>query len=290
MNAMDDPRTAPTNPSAADDLDSRASAAATAARMYDYFLGGVHNFAADRKAAQKIVADQPDVPMIAAANRAFLRRSVRYLTANGVRQFLDIGSGIPTVGNVHEIAQAAAPGSRVVYVDIDPVAVDECREILADNPDATAIRGDLQRPRQILDHRDVRNLIDLSQPVGLLLIAVLHFVPDDDRAYRAVAHLVDALAPGSYVALSHGASETFQPTTDRNTAADVYREHTSTPGKARTRPEVEKFLTGLDLVEPGIVWVPRWRPDPHQPPQVLLADNPARSGVWAAVAKRAAQP
>jgi hypothetical protein len=269
------------------DAPGRSHRPATAARMYDYYLGGIHNFPADRAAAKAVVARLPDVPMVARANRGFLGRTVRHLIAAGVRQFLDIGSGIPTEGNVHEIAQAAASGSRVVYADIDPVAVSDCLELLHGNPRATAVRGDLRTPQAILEHRSVRNLLDFTQPVGLLLAAVLHFVPDDPQVYAVVADLVAALPPGSYLAISHGAAETFQPSAAEATAAAaVYRTQTATPGKPRTRADVQRFFIGLHLIDPGVVWVHEWHPDPDQPAPAVLTTDPRRSGEWAGMARK----
>ena len=255
---------------------------ATAARIYDYFLGGVHNFPADQEAARQVLAMLPDIPRVARTNRAFLRRSVRYLVQAGVHQFLDIGSGIPTEGNVHEVAESLTAGARVVYVDIDPVAVAESLEILDDNPRVTAIRGDLRQPEAIIGHPTVRRLLDLRQPVALLLGSVLPFIPDDAQAYGTVAHLVAALAPGSHLAISHGATETFVPTGQRMTeASEVYRQRTATPAKPRTRQQIAQFFDGLDLVDPGIAWAPEWRPDPDDPSD--FAADPTRSGSWVGV-------
>jgi SAM-dependent methyltransferase len=257
---------------------------ATAARIYDYYLGGIHNFAADQEAARLLVTQFPCIPAVAKANRAFLRRAVAYLVDAGIRQFLDIGSGIPTEGNVHEIAQQVAPDTRVVYVDIDPMAVAESQDLLAGNESATAIRGDVSDPRGILDHPEVRRLLDPRQPFGLLLVSVLHFVPEDKVAYDAVAELVAALPPGGYLAVSHAASEAFDNLFEQAAdQTDVYRQQTPTPGTSRTRSEVERFFTGLDLVEPGVVRLAEWRPDPAAP-----ADDPQGGrGSWAGVARKA---
>ncbi|MGH3679798.1 MAG: SAM-dependent methyltransferase [Natronosporangium sp.] len=230
------------------------------ARMYDYFLGGSHNFAVDREAAHQILAIMPDVPLRAQANRAFLRRAVRYLLGAGVRQFLDIGSGIPTVGNVHEVAQQAAPDSRVVYVDVDPVAVAHSQELLAGDDRSAVIQEDLRRPDRILTHPVVRELLDLREPVAVLLVAVLHFVPDADAPHAAVAAIRDALAPGSYLALSHANVTAI----DAGDLAAGQRVYDRSDGSFFSRPtgEVARFFDGFTLVEPGLVWVPRWRPDP----------------------------
>jgi O-methyltransferase involved in polyketide biosynthesis len=257
---------------------------ATAARMYDYFLGGVHNFPADQEAAKKVIAQFPLIPAIARANRAFMGRAVRHLAASGVRQFLDVGSGIPTEGNVHEIAQEIAPDSRVVYVDIDPVAVAEGLDILDGNPRATAVRADLRAPQAILDHLEVRRLLDFDQPIALLLAAVLHFVPEDEQAYDVVAQLVAAVAPGSYLVVSHAATESFPASSERSQAAAVYKRQTATPGASRTRSETERFFTGLELMDPGVVWLHEWRPDGDEPAE--FAGQPQRSGVWAGLGRK----
>jgi len=180
---------------------------ANVARVYDYWLGGSYNFRADQDAARATAAVQPSVRLSARANRAFLGRAVRFLAAKGIRQFLDVGSGIPTEGNVHEIAQRADPGARIVYADVDPVAVAHSRAILAGNPGAVVIEADLREPREILQNAAVRAMIDFDQPVGLLLVAVLHFVSDPEEPWRIVATLRDALAPGSYLAICHGTND-----------------------------------------------------------------------------------
>jgi hypothetical protein len=257
---------------------------ATSARMYDYYLGGIHNFPADQEAARKVVEKFPFIPAVARANRAFLRRAVRHLAEAGVRQFLDIGSGIPTEGNVHEIAQEVAPDTRVVYVDIDPVAVAESLEILEGNERATALRADMRSPETILDHQRVRRLLDFDQPIGLLLAAVLHFVPDDTQAYGSVTQLVAALPPGSYLVVSHTATETFRPISQQVTTEDVYRRQTATPGTVRSRSEVERFFTGVEMLDPGVVWVREWRPDTDEPAE--LPDGPPQGGVWAGVGRK----
>jgi S-adenosyl methyltransferase len=261
---------------------------ATAARIYDYVLGGTHNFPADRAAAEQAIAQFPLIPARARANRALLRRMVRYLADAGVRQFLDIGSGMPTEGNVHEIAQEVAPEARVVYVDIDPVAVAESLDILDGNRRATAIHGDLRKSQAILANPQVRKLLNFDQPIGLLLLAVLHFVPDDTEANDAVAQLLAALTPGSYLALSHTAAEGFElGSTSPNSVKigqEIYRRQTATPITLRTRDQVARFFDGrAELVDPGLVWMTGWRPAPGDPAD--FADDPPRSGQWAGVGK-----
>jgi hypothetical protein len=267
---------------------------ATAARIYDYILGGIHNFPADQDAARKLIAQFPFVPAASRANRAFLRRAVRHLVDSGVRQFLDIGSGIPTAGNVHEIAQELAPDARVVYVDIDPVAVAESLEILEGNKGATAIRGNLCDPAAVLGNPGVRRLLDLREPVGLLMVAVLHFVPDPEQAYDVVGRLTAALAPGSYLVVSHAAAEAYLPdaehvkiaasTEQLKVAEDIYTGKTATPGMLRTRSDTARFFAGVELVDPGVVWLQEWRPDPDG--SADLADDPRRSGSWAGVGRK----
>ena len=229
------------------------------ARMYDYYLGGSHNFAVDRAAAQAMVAAVPEAPLMAQANRAFLRRAVQFLCEAGIRQFLDIGSGIPTVGNVHEIAQRHAPDSRVVYVDVDPVAVAHSREILAGNESAAVVQEDLRHPERILAHPDVRAMIDFSQPVAVLVVAVLHFVGEHDRPAEVLRTLRAALAPGSYLVLSQ-ASDDGRSEAERAEAQKVYQ-RTDNPLWVRSRAELTAFFDGFELVEPGVVWVPQWRPE-----------------------------
>jgi SAM-dependent methyltransferase len=228
--------------------------------MYDYWLGGWHNFAVDREAANRMAEAMPDVPAIAQANRAFLGRSIRWLVAHGVRQFLDIGSGIPTVGNVHEIAQRDGPESRVVYVDIDPVAVSHSQRFLAGNDRAAAIAADLRRPLEILAHPLLHRTLDLDRPVALLMLSMLHFLPDSDDPHRAVAELRDALAPGSYLVISHAVAEAIEPAAQAR-AREIYRTTATRGGAARSRPEIERFFGDYELVEPGLVWLPLWHPE-----------------------------
>jgi S-adenosyl methyltransferase len=231
-----------------------------AARMYDYALGGSHNFAVDREMVEKVEAMMPGSSLVAHANRAFLRRAVRFCLDAGIRQFLDIGSGIPTVGTVHEVAQAVAPQSRVVYVDVDPVAVAHGQALLQDNPTATTIAGDIRRPAEILADPRLVKLLDFSQPVAVLLIAILHFIPDDDDPWSIVAKLRDRLVPGSYLVVTHGTPEELPDEAD--TVGQLYRT-TSNPLSLRARSEIERFFTGFELVEPGVTWVTSWRPEPE---------------------------
>jgi SAM-dependent methyltransferase len=249
------------------------------ARAYDYALGGAHSFAVDREFFRAVEAVLPEARLMFRANRAFMHRAVRFMIDAGIRQFLDLGSGIPTVGNVHEIAQKLAPGSRVVYVDIDPVAVAHSRLILAGNAAAAAIQEDIRHPHAILDHPKTQALLDFDQPVGLIMAAILHAVPDEDDPYGIVVRLRDVLAAGSYVAISHATADS-RPMEAR--AAERITKQTNTPGTIRTRDEVLRFFTGLDLVEPGLVWTPQWRPD--RPDDV--GDHPERLVTYAGVGRK----
>ena len=228
-----------------------------AARMYDYYLGGSHNFAVDREIAVRAIETWPDMPRVMQANRAFLRRAVRYLVGQGVRQFLDIGSGIPTVGNVHEVAREAAPDVRVVYVDTDPIAVTHSRAILADDPHTVVVEADGRQPEALLALPEVTGLLNLDEPVGLLMVALLHFIPDEQDPYGILARYRLLLAPGSYLAVSHASVE---GTSDRSAAQELYR-RTPTPIHFRGRAEVTRLFDGFELVEPSVVYLPEWRPE-----------------------------
>src|ERR1700759_79457 len=213
---------------------------ADVARVYDYFLGGTHNFPADRAAAEAIIALEPNARAIGRANRAFLGRAVTYMAGAGGRQFLDIGAGLPTQGHVHEVAQATAPGAAVVYADIDPVALAHSRALLAGPPRATIIEADLREPVTALERAEGTGLIDLSRPTGLLLNAVLHFIPDEADPWGIVRTLRDALAPGSYLALSHG-SEDGKPEVGEG-AEKIYRTAVSASLSFRPHPDIPAFL------------------------------------------------
>jgi SAM-dependent methyltransferase len=232
---------------------------ANIARVYDYWLGGTHNFLADQDAARAIAAVAPNAPLVGLANRAFLARAVRFLAANGVGQFLDIGSGIPTQGNVHEVAQQANPQARVVYVDIDPVAVAHSKVILNGNQNAAVIEADLHDPAKILEHEQTRRLIEFSQPVGLLLVAILHFFPDSDNPYEIVASIRDQLAPGSFLVLCHGTDDAT-PDTAR-AVKEIYNRSVTNPLILRSGTQILRFFDGFEVVDPGLVFIPEWRPD-----------------------------
>jgi S-adenosyl methyltransferase len=250
------------------------------ARVYDYYLGGSHNFAVDRQLAKQAIELWPDLPLIMQANRAFLRRSVRYLVSQGITQFLDIGSGIPTEGNVHEVAQVASPRCRVLYVDIDPVAVAHSRAILDGNPFADIVQADLRDAMAIFDDPMTKRLIDLTQPIGVLMVAMLHFVPDVADPAGIVALYRKMMPPGSHLVVSHATHE-GQPD-QAETHAELYR-RAGAPLTMRSRAEIEELLAGFDLVPPGIVFMPLWRPD--APADV--DDHPERFTGYAVVGQRA---
>ncbi|WP_214321358.1 SAM-dependent methyltransferase [Nonomuraea sediminis] len=225
------------------------------ARLYDYYLGGKDHFPADREAAERLLRVAPEARAAARANRAFLGRAVRFLGRAGITQFLDIGTGLPTRENVHEMAP---PGSRVVYVDRDPVVLVHARALLSGDGDTTIVPGDLRRPLEILHNPDVRQAIDFTRPVGVLLAAVMHFIAETEGPGRILATLRGALAPGSYVVMSHGTSDA-RPEAVRK-CVEVYRSTTS-PLALRSRGRIAQLLSGFDLVDPGLVWLPEWHPD-----------------------------
>lgn len=221
----------------------------SAARIYDYFLGGAHNFEVDRLAAAELANLHPAVGLGIRANRSYLRRAVRYLIEAGIDQFLDLGSGIPTVGNVHEIAHRINPEASVVYVDIEPMAVVHSSTLLADNKWAHAVRADLRQPDEVLAASEVCEHLDFDRPVAVILAGVLQFLPDAEDPAGIIADYRDRLAPGSYLAMSH-------PTIDPPTAQRLRDRYVS-----RTVEQFAAFFAGLELVEPGIVPMWRWRPE-----------------------------
>ncbi len=249
----------------------------SAARVYDYMLGGYHNFEVDRKVADQMAAVFPEVRLGAMANRAFLRRAVRFLIEQGVEQILDLGSGIPTVGNVHEVAEAVNPATRVVYVDIDPIAVAHSRAMLRDNPRATAIRADVREPQLILDDPEVRSLIDFERPMGLLLVAILHYVIDDTEAYEIMRTFRDVMVPGSYCAIAHSSGESPGHIRLRELFSKA------SPTLSRTPAQILKLFDGFELVEPGLVQTPLWRPEG---PDDIFLDQPEKAFTLAGVARK----
>ena len=230
------------------------------ARVYDYWLGGKDNFAADREAAERVLAATPGLRLRVRANRAFLVRTVRYLAAEaGIRQFLDIGTGIPSADNTHEVAQAVAPDARIVYVDNDPIVLTHARALLASGPEGSTqyIDGDLRDGAAVLSAAAVP--LDFTQPIALMLLGVLHLIQDSEAPYQIVAGLMDALPSGSYLVISHPAIDIHAAQAE---AQKRYNERVSTPQTLRTHAEVVRFFDGLDLVPPGVVYVHTWRSDP----------------------------
>ncbi|WP_285900971.1 SAM-dependent methyltransferase [Frankia sp. R82] len=233
------------------------------ARMYDYFLGGKDNFPADREAGQRAMAGAPDIARAIRANRAFLVRAARYLAAEaGISQFLDIGTGIPTSPNLHEVAQAVTPDARVVYVDNDPLVLAHARALLTGTPAGRTayLDADLRDVDAILAAPELRDTLDLSRPVALSVLAILHFLPDTDTGepFTLVRRLLDALPTGSHLVVSHGTPD-FAPAISEQGAA-AYRAG-GIAVQLRRRDEFARFFDGLELVDPGIVPVHRWRPD-----------------------------
>jgi S-adenosyl methyltransferase len=255
------------------------------ARMYDYLLGGKDHFEADREAIGALLKAVPNARTGARENRAFLGRAVQYLVAEaGIRQFLDIGSGLPTAHNVHEVAQSVAPDSKVVYVDNDPIVMAHARALLTSHPSGRTayVQADLHDPAAILRHPSVRETIDFAEPVALMLVAVLHFFPDDDGPAGIVSTLLDALAPGSYLV----ASQTTTDFHDEASAADGVQavQRAGVPFQSRTASDfADLAFTGLKLVPPGLVPVSEWRPET----EAGLIPPPAEVGYIGAVARKA---
>jgi hypothetical protein len=251
------------------------------ARVYDYWLGGKDNFPADRALAEMMIQAIPNMRGLAAANRAFLRRAVRYLAAEaGVRQFLDIGTGIPTSPNVHEVAQEVAPGTRVVYVDNDPIVLAHARALLTsqDAGETAFIMADLREPKSILDHPTLAATLDLGQPVAVMLVAVLMYFrdTDDPNPFEMVATVMEPMPSGSYLAVTHPTPDFNPEETAHAVAAAEAAGITLVP---RGQAEIARFFSGLDVVDPGVTPVLSWRPD--EPP-----DDPRSAYYWAGVARK----
>lgn len=250
----------------------------SSARIYDYLLGGGHNFEVDRGAAQRLMKAVP-APEMARLNRAYLRRAVLFLIDAGIRQFLDLGSGIPTVGNVHQVAQDADPSCRVLYVDIEPIAVAHSELLLAGNDNASVIRADLRKPETILDTPEAHRLLDLTQPLGLLMVGVMQFVQDSDDPEAIVAGYRDRLVPGSYLALSHFTPDGMPERMAQ--AVEVFKT-TQEPCHPRTHSQVMRLFDGFELVDPGLVYTSQWRPESPEDP----GENPHHSNLYAAVGRK----
>jgi hypothetical protein len=233
------------------------------ARMNDYLLGGKDNFAADREAAEQLLAVAPYMKTMMEENRRFLGRAVRFLADQGIRQFFDIGAGLPTRQNTHEVARSVRPDARVVYVDNDPVVITHGRAILACDERTAVIEGDIVHPEELVGDPVVRRIIDFDEPVAVLLVGALHFVPNSDEPYKRIAWLRDMLPSGSYLAISHAILSGDRPKGGPNPVGEVYRTALGRPETVGPRPrdEVLRFFDGFELVEPGLEFVRRWRPD-----------------------------
>ena len=230
------------------------------ARMYDYALGGKDNFAADREAVEKLFSFSPENRDVPRANRRFLGRAVRFAAAQGIRQFLDLGTGLPSQGHVHEVVTQIDPGAHVVYVDNDPVVVSHARALLMDSDSVTAVQADIRDPQGILTHPDVTGLIDFSRPVAVLFVAVLHGIPDRDDPAGIVRAFAGCVSPGSYLILSHLTSEGHPP--ELVAQKEEVFARSNAPVSYRSRAEILRMFDGFTLVEPGLTAVTQWRGDP----------------------------
>ena len=252
------------------------------ARIYDWLLGGKDNFAADREAGARLVAADPAMRVAARANRAFLQRAVRHVAeVERIDQFLDIGTGIPSAGNTHEIAQSVNPGARVMYVDNDPIVLTHARALMAGpgHGETRVLQADLREPKRILGDPDVRALLDFDRPVALLLVAILHFIADEDDPFGIVAELMAALAPGSLLVLSHGTADFISEEVERRVTS-VYDKSPRNSATGRSHSEVSRFFEGLALLPPGVVTAPFWHPEEPTAPE------DARLPLYAAVARK----
>ncbi|MFE6164004.1 SAM-dependent methyltransferase [Streptomyces sp. NPDC056486] len=245
------------------------------ARVYDYLLGGKDNYPVDQEAGDELVSAAPEARIGVRANRAFLERAVRFAVGSGIRQILDVGTGLPTSPNIHEIAQRVAPDVRVAYIDNDPIVKAHGDALLSRSGTTNIVLADLRRPQDVVNHPDVRRLIDFDEPVALFLVAILHFVTDEEQPKQIVAALRDALPAGSLLVLSHATADFA----DRRGAQAVYNNATATLN-LRTRTEIEQFFDGFDLVEPGLAQAPFWRPDGPPP------DGSREIGFYAGVARK----
>jgi S-adenosyl methyltransferase len=249
------------------------------ARVYDYWLGGKDNFEADRIAGEETIAAYPAIRASARANRAFLARTVRFLTAEaGIRQFLDLGTGLPTASNTHEVAQAIALESRIVYVDNDPLVLSHARALLTSSPEGVTayLDADLRNTDQILEQ--AARTLDFGQPVGIMLLAILHYIPDLEEARRIVARLLGAVPSGSYLTISHAASD-ISPEAMAEMIRRMNKHLAEGNHVGRTREVITGFFDGLDLLEPGVVKVTEWHPESE-----IEAEGP--TSLWGGVARK----
>ncbi|MFD4814728.1 SAM-dependent methyltransferase, partial [Streptomyces sp. NPDC058418] len=253
---------------------------AHSARMYDYYLGGKTNYAVDREAGREVIKAFPAVETVARANRAYMHRAVEYMAQRGVRQCIEVGSGIPTAPNVHNVAQAVDPQCRVVYVDNDPIVLLYADSLLSGAPEGRTgyVHADATRPGEVLTAVKAENVIDFDHPVGLSLHALLHFVPDEQNPYALVARLLDQLPTGSYLSLSHCTGD-FAPEAWQ-AIIEAYA-HRGTPLQVRSKGEVLRFFDGLELVEPEVTVAHRWHPMPGSGPSLV---NDAQVSLYTGVA------
>jgi SAM-dependent methyltransferase len=249
------------------------------ARVYDYLIGGKLNYAMDREFADKVIAQLPRAREMAMMNRGWLRRAVRFGVSQGIRQFLDIGSGMPTEGHVHEVAQELAPESRVVYVDNEAIAVAHSEIVLDGNDLAEMVNADGERPEEVIDHPVTQELLDFGKPVMVFLAAFVHFIPDSRDPAGLIAQYRDALAPGSYLALS---SDTSDLADDEMTRAVALYENTTRPLFLRSGDELRALMDGFEIVEPGVVFTPEWRPDNPED----VGSDPERASILAVVGRK----
>jgi hypothetical protein len=249
------------------------------ARVYDYWLGGKDNFAADREAAEQAIAANPTIVPGVRTNRAFLRRAVQYLAGEaGIRQFLDIGTGLPSANNTHQVAQSVAPDSKVVYVDNDPIVLLHARALLTGTPEGTTayLDADVRDPGSVLEQ--AAQTLDLAEPVALMLLAILQLIPDDASPHAIVERLMDGLPAGSFLVITHPASDVLP-----EAMAEMQRrlnERQRVVTTFRPRPDVSRFFDGLDLIDPGLVQPHRWRPEPGD----MWADQEVTA--WSGVARK----
>jgi hypothetical protein len=251
------------------------------ARMYDAYLGGKDNYPVDREAVRQILRQWPEVRLIARANRAFLQRAVQFLAGEaGILQFIDICTGIPAAGNVHEVARQVAPDARVVYIDNDPIVHVHANALLTDNSTTTVILGDLRDPRAILADPKLCGQIDFGQPIGLLLVAILHFITSSEGPAEIVANLRDTLPDGSYLVLSHATAD-FHPPGTKDEAAAAYQ-NAAAPLLLRAHSEISTYFDGFELLEPGLVQAPLWRPEgkPTRPKELT------KIGIYAGIGRK----
>jgi SAM-dependent methyltransferase len=248
------------------------------ARIYDYLLGGKDNYEEDRNAAEMLLEAVPDAAVAAWDNRQFLGRAVEFLVKEtGIRQIVDIGTGLPTRGSVHAAAHQFAPDTRVAYVDNDPIVIAHANALLNNHPNVVVVEGDLRYPRGIISNAELRGLIEFDEPVAILLVAVLHFIRNSENPSTIVDELKSAMSPGSYLVISHVTDDHVSPDTTRR----VHRlyEKTSAPGTARSRREIESFFSGLEMISPGLVGVAQWRTE-------WMVTEPGRTIFYAGAGKK----